>query len=101
MRQKLEVYFEFARLKTNWRTEAFAGLTTFITMAYIIVVNPSILAKAGLPIAAVTVATCISAAFGSILMGVVALFIFCAGLACTIPAMRAISIDPMQALRTE
>jgi len=36
-----------------------------------------------------------------ILMGVVALFIFCAGLACTIPAMRAISIDPMQALRTE
>jgi adenine/guanine/hypoxanthine permease len=72
MRQKLEVYFEFARLKTNWRTEAFAGLTTFITMAYIIVVNPSILAKAGLPIAAVTVATCISAAFGSILMGVVA-----------------------------
>jgi adenine/guanine/hypoxanthine permease len=72
MRQKLEVYFEFARLKTNWRTEAFAGLTTFITMAYIIVVNPSILAKAGLPIAAVTVATCISAAFGSILMGVIA-----------------------------
>ena len=72
MRQNLEVYFDFAGLKTTWRTEIFAGLTTFITMAYIIVVNPSILAKAGLPVAAVTAATCISAAFGSILMGIVA-----------------------------
>jgi len=72
MRQKLEVYFQFAALKTTWRTEFFAGLTTFITMAYIIVVNPAILGKAGLPIPAVTAATCVSAAFASILMGVVA-----------------------------
>jgi xanthine/uracil/vitamin C permease (AzgA family) len=57
MRQKLEVYFNFAAPKTNWRTDIFAGLTTFITMAYIIVVNPAILGKAGLTIPAVTAAT--------------------------------------------
>src|SRR5580658_4654339 len=72
MRAFLERYFDFAGLKTTWRTEFFAGLTTFVTMAYIIVVNPSVLGKAGLPIAAVTAATCISAAFGSILMGIFA-----------------------------
>ncbi|HEX4039848.1 MAG TPA: NCS2 family permease [Acidobacteriaceae bacterium] len=72
MRAQLEGYFEFARLKTTWKTEIFAGLTTFVTMAYIIVVNPSILGKAGLPIPAVTAATCISAGFASILMGVIA-----------------------------
>jgi AGZA family xanthine/uracil permease-like MFS transporter len=72
MRDRLERYFDFAGLKTTWRTEIFAGLTTFVTMAYIIVVNPSILGKAGLPIPAVTAATCIAAAFGSILMGVIA-----------------------------
>ncbi len=72
MRKYLETYFEFARLGTNWRTEALAGVTTFLTMAYIVLVNPSILSAAGLPLAAVTAATCLSAAFGSILMGVVA-----------------------------
>ena len=72
MRARLERYFEFARLKTTWKTEVFAGVTTFVTMAYIIVVNPSILGKAGLPIPAVTAATCLSAAFGSLLMGVIA-----------------------------
>ena len=72
MRDRLERYFDFAGLNTTWRTEIFAGLTTFVTMAYIIVVNPSILGKAGLPIPAVTAATCIAAAFGSILMGVIA-----------------------------
>ncbi len=72
MRARLESYFDFAGLKTTWKTEIFAGLTTFVTMAYIIVVNPSILGKAGLAIPAVTMATCLSAAFGSILMGVIA-----------------------------
>ena len=69
---KLEKYFEFAALGTNWRTEVLAGFTTFITMAYIVVVNPAILHEAGMPLAAVTAATCISAAIGSILMGVLA-----------------------------
>jgi AGZA family xanthine/uracil permease-like MFS transporter len=65
----LERYFEFDRLGTNWRTEVVAGLTTFVTMAYIIFVNPSILRETGMPFQAVMAATCLCAAFGSILMG--------------------------------
>jgi adenine/guanine/hypoxanthine permease len=68
-RYRLEHYFEFKKLGTNWKTEILAGLTTFITMAYIVFVNPSILHEAGLPVAAATAATCISAAAGSLLMG--------------------------------
>ncbi len=72
MRARLERFFEFERLGTNWRTELLAGATTFLTMAYIVLVNPAILAQTGMPLAAVTAATCLSAAFGSILMGIVA-----------------------------
>lgn len=72
MRRRLELYFHFAEHGTTWRTELLAGLTTFVTMAYIIFVNPSILSETGMPIAAVTVATCLCAAFGSILMGALA-----------------------------
>ena len=72
MLKKLESYFEFSHLGTNWRTEILAGVTTFLTMAYIVLVNPEILADAGVPLQAATAATCISAAFGSILMGIVA-----------------------------
>ncbi len=72
MLKRLETYFEFAQLGTNWRTEILAGVTTFLTMAYIVLVNPAILADAGVPLPAVTAATCLSAAFGSILMGVIA-----------------------------
>ncbi len=67
--EQLETYFEFKTLNTNWRTEILAGATTFITMAYILFVNPSILAETGMPFGAITAATCLSAAFGSILMG--------------------------------
>ncbi|HYO84318.1 MAG TPA: NCS2 family permease, partial [Bryobacteraceae bacterium] len=69
MKQRLERYFEFERLGTNWKTELLAGVTTFVTMAYIIFVNPSILAETGMPFNAVLAATCISAAIGSMLMG--------------------------------
>jgi len=69
MIQRLERYFEFAALETNWRTEILAGLTTFMTMAYIVFVNPAILHETGMPLAAVTAATCVSAAVGSFLMG--------------------------------
>jgi len=69
MLSRLEAYFEFARLQTSWRTEVLAGCTTFMTMAYIVFVNPSILRDAGMPVAAVTAATCLAAALGSILMG--------------------------------
>ncbi|NYF80296.1 NCS2 family permease [Granulicella arctica] len=72
LRTRLERYFRFAALRTNWRTETLAGLTTFITMAYIIFVNPAILSQTGMPIAAVTAATCLCAGFGSILMGALA-----------------------------
>ena len=69
MRERLERYFEFDKLGTNWRTEVLAGTTTFFTMAYIVFVNPSILRDAGMPFQAVLAATCACAAFGSILMG--------------------------------
>jgi AGZA family xanthine/uracil permease-like MFS transporter len=69
MKARLERYFEFASLGTNWRTEILAGFTTFITMAYIVFVNPSILQQTGMPFQAVVAATCISAGLGSILMG--------------------------------
>src|SRR5215468_10174136 len=69
LRQRLELYFEFKALGTDWRTEILAGFTTFMTMAYIVFVNPSILAETGMPLAAVTAATCLSAAIGSFLMG--------------------------------
>jgi AGZA family xanthine/uracil permease-like MFS transporter len=72
MLKRLESYFEFTRLGTNWRTEILAGITTFLTMAYIVLVNPAILAAVGMPLAAVTAATCISAGFASIMMGTVA-----------------------------
>jgi AGZA family xanthine/uracil permease-like MFS transporter len=72
MRSRLESYFRFKEHTASWRTELLAGLTTFITMAYIIFVNPSILSKTGMPIAAVTIATCLAAGVGSVLMGALA-----------------------------
>ncbi|HKO18811.1 MAG TPA: NCS2 family permease [Acidobacteriaceae bacterium] len=72
MLSRLERYFGFAAHNTTWRTEIVAGMTTFMTMAYIIFVNPSILSQTGMPIAAVTTATCLCAAIGSILMGALA-----------------------------
>jgi AGZA family xanthine/uracil permease-like MFS transporter len=70
--RRAEEYFDFASLQTNWRTEILAGFTTFMTMAYIVFVNPSILHETGMPLAAVTAATCLSAAFGSLVMGFLA-----------------------------
>ena len=67
----LERFFGLRAHGTTVRTEVFAGFTTFLTMAYIVVVNPAILGEAGMPVAAVAVATCLAAAFGSILMGLV------------------------------
>ena len=68
----LERIFGLSGHGTNIRTEALAGLTTFLTMAYIVVVNPTILGEAGMPVAAVAAATCLAAGFGSLLMGLVA-----------------------------
>ena len=62
-------YFDLAGRGTTVRTEVFAGLTTFLTMAYIVILNPQILGAAGMPVAGVAAATCLAAGFGSILMG--------------------------------
>jgi AGZA family xanthine/uracil permease-like MFS transporter len=68
----LERIFGLSSHGTTVRTEVFAGFTTFLTMAYIVVVNPTILGEAGLPVAAVAAATCLAAGFGSLLMGFIA-----------------------------
>src|SRR2546428_10102680 len=65
----LERLFDLRGHGTSLRTEVIAGLTTFLTMAYIVVVNPVILGAAGMPVAAVAVATRLASGFGSILMG--------------------------------
>lgn len=66
---RLERHFELRARGSDLRTEVLAGLTTFLTMAYIILVNPAILGQAGMPVAAVAAATCLAAGFASILMG--------------------------------
>ena len=67
-----ERIFKLREHGTNVRTEVLAGLTTFLTMAYIIFVNPSILGDAGMPKESVFVATCLIAALGSAIMGLYA-----------------------------
>src|SRR5436190_1771422 len=68
----LEKLFRLAEHGTNVRTECIAGLTAFLAMAYIVFVNPEILAAAGMPRDAVFVATCLAAALGSAVMGLYA-----------------------------
>ncbi len=65
----IERFFRLKENQTTVRNEVLGGLTTFITMAYIVVVNPQILAKAGVPIDGVVFATCISAAAATLVMG--------------------------------
>lgn len=69
---RLDRYFSLAERGTSTRTEVLAGVTTFLTMAYIVLVNPSILGEAGMPVASVAAATCFAAGFASILMGLFA-----------------------------
>ena len=68
----LEKLFQLQAHNTTVRTELLAGLTTFLTMAYILFVNPSLLSEAGMDRGAVFVATCLAAAIGSAIMGLVA-----------------------------
>jgi AGZA family xanthine/uracil permease-like MFS transporter len=68
----LEQIFKLSENKTNVRTEVVAGITTFLTMAYIIFVNPSILSTTGMPFGAVFAATCLAAAVGTLLMAFLA-----------------------------
>ncbi|MDT3321720.1 NCS2 family permease [Shewanella sp. SP1S2-4] len=68
----LEKLFKLKQNQTSLKQEAVAGLTTFMTMAYIIFVNPMMLADAGMDHGAVFVATCLAAAVGCIVMGLMA-----------------------------
>jgi len=70
--QLLDRLFKLEEHQTTVRTELVAGLTTFLTMAYIVFVNPSILGDAGMPKDAVFVATCLIAALGTLIMGLYA-----------------------------
>ncbi len=65
-------YFKLSELNTDIRTEFLGGLTTFFTMAYIIVVNPAVLEACGIPRGASITATCLSAFIGTFLMGIYA-----------------------------
>ncbi|MBW8189625.1 NCS2 family permease [Neiella marina] len=68
----LEKLFQLKAHGTDVRTEVIAGLTTYLTMAYIIFVNPNILSAAGMDQGAVFVATCLAAAIGCLIMGLYA-----------------------------
>ena len=74
--QALERLFKLSENNTTIRTELAAGLTTFLTMAYIIFVNPQILSEAGVPFSGALFATCLSAAVGSLMMGLLANYPF-------------------------
>jgi len=64
----MDKFFKLQELGTNIKTEILAGLTTFLTMAYIVVVNPAILSAAGVPFDQVFMATVISAVIGTLIM---------------------------------
>ena len=68
----LEKLFDLRGHGTTVKTEVIAGITTFLTMAYIAFVNPTILSDAGMDFGAVFVATCIAAAIGTLIMGLYA-----------------------------
>jgi adenine/guanine/hypoxanthine permease len=68
----LDRYFGLRQNRTDVRTEVIAGVTTFLTMVYIVFVNPAILAKAGMDQGAVFTATCIAAAVSTLIMGLYA-----------------------------
>lgn len=72
MKRFIEKFFKLKELNTNVRTEIIAGLTTFMAMAYIIFVNPAMISQTGMDFGAAMMATCISAAFATILMGIYA-----------------------------
>ncbi len=68
----MKTYFEFVKQDTSYKQETLAGIATFLTMAYIIVVNPAILEAAGIPKGPSMTATILSAVFGTLIMGLYA-----------------------------
>ncbi|HOM98261.1 MAG TPA: NCS2 family permease, partial [Acetomicrobium sp.] len=76
MGEWLDRRFNVTASGSSVRTEIIAGITTFMTMAYIIFVNPAILSEAGMDFGAVMTATCIASAVGTILMALLANYPF-------------------------
>lgn len=72
----LEKIFHLSKNKTTVKTEILAGITTFLTMAYILVVNPSILSQSGMDISAVFTATALASCIGTVIMALVANYPF-------------------------
>src|SRR5208282_4556042 len=72
MLDRIRGYFDFEALGTNFRREIVAGITTFVSMSYIIAVNPAILKAAGIPPGPSMVATILTAIFGTLMMGLYA-----------------------------
>ena len=68
----MDRFFRFQEHNTTYRKETIAGLTTFLSMAYILFVNPAVLADAGMDQGAVFTATALAAALGTLIMGVLA-----------------------------
>jgi len=68
----LERFFKLKQNKTDIRTELLAGVTTFVTLAYVLFVYPNILKDAGMPVNSTFVATCVASAFATLLMGLYA-----------------------------
>lgn len=65
-------YFQFEQLKTNFKTEIIAGITTYISMVYIMFVNPNVLGASGMDKGAIFTATALASAIGCFLMGILA-----------------------------
>ena len=72
----MENYFKLKEHNTDSRTEILAGITTFMTMAYILIVNPDILSKAGMDVGGVFTATALSAFIATIIMALYAKYPF-------------------------
>jgi len=91
-RSALDAWFKISERGSSVRQEALAGLTTFLAMVYSVIVVPAMLGKAGFPPTAVFVATCLVAAFGSLLMGLWANLPMAIGCAISLTAFTAFSL---------
>ena len=67
--KKIENYFELAKYETNWKTEILAGVSTYLSLAYIFIVNPAILSSSGMNVSAVLFATVIASGISTLAMG--------------------------------
>jgi len=90
----LEKFFRLSERNTNVRTEIIAGITTFMTMAYIIFVNPDILSSTGMDKMALATATILAAAITTILMGLVTNYPFALASGMGLNAYFAFTVAP-------